>query len=133
MATPWQERQIADPVVYPCDAAFWEAASQGRLLLKRCGACGDAHWYPRPICPFCGSDDTHWEPASGKGTVYAVTVTRKAGPVPYALAYVTLEEGVTVTTNIVDCDLDTVRIDDPVQVVFKNSKGGQAVPMFRPA
>ena len=132
MATPWQERQFTDPVVYPDNVPFWEAAGQGRLLLKRCGACGDAHWFPRPICPFCGSDDTRWETAGGGGAVYAVSVTRKAGPVPYALAYVTLHEGPTLLTNIVDCDLDTVRIGDRVQVVFKPSRGGQAVPMFRP-
>jgi uncharacterized OB-fold protein len=133
MTTPYQDRPLADPVVYPDNTSFWQAAAQGRLMLKRCNACGEAHWFPRPICPFCGSDDTGWVPASGKGTVYSVSVTRKAGPTAYALAYVTLEEGVTLMTNIVDCDLDTVRIGDPVQVVFKNSPGGQAVPMFRPA
>ena len=35
-------------------------------------------------------------------------------------------------TNIVDCDLDTVRIGDAVRLVFKDSDHGQAVPMFRP-
>jgi len=59
-------------------------------------------------------------------------VTRKSGPVAYALAFVTLEEGVTMMTNIVDCDLDEVRIGDAMQLVFKDSESGQAVPMFRP-
>ena len=36
-------------------------------------------------------------------------------------------------TNIVDCDLDKVRIDQPVKVVFKPSENGQPVPMFTPA
>ena len=132
MTTPYQDREFSDPAVYPDNASFWQAATQGRLMLKRCNACGEVHWFPRPICPLCGSDDTLWVPASGKGTVYSVTVTRKAGPVPFALAYVTLEEGATMMTNIVDCDLDTVRIGDKVEVVFKPSRGGQAVPMFRP-
>lgn len=132
MTTPYQDRQLSDPVVYPDNATFWQAASQGRLMLKRCTECREVHWFPRPICPFCGSDDTYWVPATGKATVYSLSVTRKAGPVPYALAYVTLEEGVTLMTNIVDCDLDAVRIGDKVQVVFKPSASGQAVPMFRP-
>ena len=54
-------------------------------------------------------------------------------PVPYAIGYVTLEEGVTMMTNIVDCDLDAIRIGQRVKVVFKPTDGGPAVPMFTPA
>jgi len=54
-------------------------------------------------------------------------------PAPYALAYVTLEEGVTMMTNIVDCDLDAIRIGQAVRVVFKPTEGGPPVPMFTPA
>jgi len=53
-------------------------------------------------------------------------------PVPYALAYVTLDEGVTMMTNIVDCDLDAIRIGQRVKVVFKPTEGGPPVPMFTP-
>jgi uncharacterized OB-fold protein len=51
-------------------------------------------------------------------------------PVPYAIGYVTLEEGVTMMTNIVDCDLDAIRIGQRVKVVFKPTDGGPPVPMF---
>ncbi len=51
---------------------------------------------------------------------------------PYAIAYVTLEEGITLMTNIVDCDLDKVAIGAAVRVVFKPSDGGPPVPMFTP-
>ncbi|MFN0185708.1 MAG: Zn-ribbon domain-containing OB-fold protein [Aquabacterium sp.] len=132
MATPYQPRELPDPVVYPDNAEFWRAAGEGRLLLRHCDACGEPHWYPRPICPLCGSDRTSWRQASGRGTVYSVSVTRGGGAEPYAIAYVTLEEGVTMMTNIVDTDLDHVRIGDAVELVFKPSAGGQAVPMFRP-
>jgi uncharacterized OB-fold protein len=131
MGTPYQERVIPAPALYPENEPFWAAAREGRLLLRHCSICNSPHWYPRPICPFCGSDNTQWIEASGRGTVYSVSVTRKAGPVPYAIAYVTLEEGVTMLTNIVDCDLDSVRIGDAVELVFKPSEGGQRVPMFR--
>jgi uncharacterized OB-fold protein len=53
-------------------------------------------------------------------------------PVPYALAYVTLDEGVTMMTNIVDCDLDKIKIGQAVRLVFKPSEGGPPVPMFTP-
>jgi hypothetical protein len=54
-------------------------------------------------------------------------------PVPYAIAYVTLAEGVTMMTNIVDCDLESIRIGQAVKVVFQPSEGGPPVPMFAPA
>lgn len=132
MTTPYQLRVIPAPAVYPDNVHFWKCASEGKLVLKRCSHCNAVHWYPRPSCPFCGSDRTDWTDASGFGAVYSISVTRKAGPVPYAIAYVTLDEGVTMLTNVVDCDLDSVRIGDRVQVVFKPTDGGPSVPMFRP-
>jgi uncharacterized OB-fold protein len=129
MAT--QERKIPAPETNPETKPFWEAAAQGRLLIKKCVTCGEAHFYPRAICPFCGSDKTEWVTASGRGTVYSYSVMRRV-PVPYALAYVTLEEGVSMMTNIVDCDLDAIRIGQPVTVAFKPTEGGPPVPMFRP-
>ena len=62
------------------------------------------------IChPLCGSDATEWQPVSGPGTIYSYSVMRRA-EVPYAIAYVTLNEGVTMMTNLVDCDFDRLRI-----------------------
>jgi uncharacterized OB-fold protein len=52
--------------------------------------------------------------------------------VPYAIAYVTLDEGIKMMTNIVDCDLNTIRIGQKVGVVFKPTAGGAPMPMFRP-
>jgi uncharacterized OB-fold protein len=57
----------------------------------------------------------------------------RRAPVPYAIAYVTLAEGPTVMSNIVDCDLDAIKIGQPVKLVFKPSDGGPPVPMFAPA
>jgi uncharacterized OB-fold protein len=54
------------------------------------------------------------------------------GDAAYTLAFVTLDEGVTLMTNLVDCDPATVRIGDKVRVVFQPSQGGHAVPMFTP-
>jgi uncharacterized OB-fold protein len=56
-----------------------------------------------------------------------------SGDAAYTLAFVTLDEGVTLMTNLVDCDPAQVRIGDPVRVRFKPAQGGQAVPMFTPA
>ena len=68
---------------------------------------------------------------SNDGTIYTYSVMRRT-PVPYAIAYVTLQEGVSMMTNIVDCDLDKIRIGQTVRLVFKPSDGGPPVPMFAP-
>jgi uncharacterized OB-fold protein len=125
-------RTIAAPPVSPETQPFWDAAAAGRLMFKRCEACGEAHYYPRSICPFCGSDRTIWAEASGRGTIYSYSVFRRAA-VPYAIAYVTLEEGPTMMTNIVDADLDAIRIGQRVRVRFTPTEGGPPVPMFAPA
>ena len=131
MTTAHQDRPLAAPIIDPATEPFWSAAREGIFKVRRCTSCQKAHWYPRPVCPFC-MGDTEWAGASGRGTIYSVTVTRRAGPIAYALAYVTLDEGVTVLTNIVDCDLDALRIGDRVRVTFKSAEGGHAIPMFTP-
>jgi uncharacterized protein len=123
------ERVIAAPPVNPETKPFWDAAARGKLLIKKCLACGELHYYPRANCPFCFSDRTQWQETSGRGTIYSYSVMRRA-PVPYAIAYVTLAEGVTLMTNIVDCDLDAIRIGQKVELVLKPSIGGPPVPMF---
>jgi uncharacterized protein len=125
-------QKIASPVVTVETQPFWNAAREGRFVVPVCAACGKAHWYPRAVCPFCDSEKIEWRPASGGGTIYTFSVMRRVKE-PYAIAHVTLAEGPTMLTNIVDCDLDRLRIGQAVALVFKESENGQPVPMFAPA
>jgi uncharacterized OB-fold protein len=125
-------RKITSPVVTVETKAFWDAAREGRFLIPFCTACGKAHWYPRAICPFCAGDTIEWRNGSGKGTIYTFSVMRRAKE-PYVIAQVTLAEGPTMLTNIVDCDPDKVAIGQPVAVVFRETENGPPAPMFRPA
>lgn len=127
-----KEMKYVAPTVYPETQKYWDAASEGRLLVKRCQDCGEHHHYPRAACPFCYSERTEWREASGRGTIYSYSVMRRA-PVPYVIAYVTLAEGATMMTNIVDCDPDRVRIGQAVKVCFRPSQGGPPLPVFTPA
>lgn len=124
-------RAIPAPEPNPETQPFWDAAARGELLVRRCRRCGDAHFYPRSICPFCASADTDWERSRGEGTIYAFSVMRQV-PQPYAIAYVTLDEGPTMMTNIVDTDLNAIRIGQRVRVVFSPTVEGPPVPTFRP-
>jgi uncharacterized OB-fold protein len=123
------QRKIAAPRVLPESLPYWQAADEGRLLVKVCEACGEAHFYPRDICPHCLSDRTAWRQAAGTGTVYSFSTMGK-GESAYTLAFVTLDEGVTLMTNLVDCEPSSMAIGQRVKVVFKPSDGGHAVPMF---
>ncbi len=125
------DRKIPAPRVLPESLAYWQAADEGRLLLKKCRACGQLHHYPRDICPHCLSDDTVWIDAAGSGSVYSFSTMGK-GEAAYTLAFVTLDEGPTLMTNLVDAEAKHFAIGQRVKVVFKPSEGGHAVPMFTP-
>jgi uncharacterized protein len=129
------------PYVLPEVKPFWDATAEGRLVLPRCVECDTVVWYPRPFCPSCGSLKVSWVQASGRGTVYSFTVNRRGqADLPayrdagvYVLAYVELDEGPRMMTNIVDCDPDVVKIGLKVEVVFHDTGQGNALPRFRPA
>ncbi len=61
--------------------------------------------------------------------IYSYSVTRQAKP-PYVIAYVTLDEGVSMLTNIVDCEIDKIRIGQKVRVKFSEAGDGYALPVF---
>lgn len=132
MPTPYQERTIPDPEPNIGDEPYFEAAGDDRLLIKECGDCGKPHHFPRAVCPFCLSSRVEWKEASGKAQVYSFSVLRRGSKTPYCIAYVKLDEGPLVMTNVVDCDLDQVHIGQPVRMTHKVSASGVAVPMFVP-
>ena len=125
------ERTYPDPAINLESERYWAAAREGVLLLKKCRPCGLTQFYPRAVCPHCLSGDTEWYAASGKGRIYTYSVMRRV-ETPFAIAYVTLDEGVTMMTNIVECDLDGIAIGQEVEVTFRTTEGGHALPVFRP-
>ncbi len=125
------ERTYPDPDINLETERYWAAAKEGVLLLKKCRACERTHFYPRAICPHCLSGDTEWFSASGRGTIYTYSVMRRVA-VPFAIAYVTLEEGVTMMSNLVECDFERLAIGQVVEVTFRTTEGGHALPVFRP-
>ena len=121
-----------DPLPNPGDEPYFEAAARGVVAIKTCQACGRPHHYPRAICPFCWSADVVWTDAQGTGVIYSFCVTRRGAAAPYCIAYVTLNEGPTLMTQIVDTDLDTVRIGQRVQARFARCENGTMIPVFVP-
>lgn len=126
------ERVIPSPVIDLESKPFYQAAREGRFLIRRCIATGRYHWYPRALCPF-SLGETEWVEASGRGEIYSYSVMRRADP-PYAVAYVRLAEGPVMLTNLVGCDFDALAVGQQVEVVLTPTAGdGAPVPCFRPA
>ena len=124
------DQTFSAPPASPESTTFYDAAATGKFLIRRCTVCSRPHWYPRAVCPFCFGA-TAWEEASGHGTLYSFSPMRRADP-PFTIAYVTLAEGPTMMTNLVDCDIDALHIGQAVRLVFKPSAGAP-VPCFTPA
>lgn len=137
MSTPIPAKPI--PVPDEASAPFFEGARQGRLMLMRCRACGAWRMPSRDRCDRCWSTDTEWAAASGKGTLYTFGIMHQryhpafAAEIPYNVAVVELAEGPRLTTNIIDCPNDQLRVGMPVEVVFDSVSDDVSVPKFRPA
>ena len=117
---------------------FWDGCTAGRLVLPRCDRCDELIWYPRRFCPFCAGTDVSWAEVSGRGTVYSYTIIRRGSGAfrhagPYVLAYVELDEGPRMLTNVVGADPESVHVGQPVHVVFDDTGDGEAIPRFAPA
>jgi uncharacterized OB-fold protein len=130
---------VRAPHPTPETQRFWDATAQGRIELARCTGCSLIPWYPRSICPDCQGTDWVWEALAGTGTVYAYSVTRAGGGrawkahLPFVVAYVELDEGPRMLTNIVDCDPDDITIGMAVTAVFDNTGEQTALVRFRPS
>lgn len=119
------------------EARFFDFCQEGRLMIQRCLACGDAIFYPRSVCPSCLSREIEWVEADGSGTVFTYTVQHRRPPgfpgeAPYVNAMVELVEGVRLFSRIV-ADPGEVRIGLPVRVTFATIDGSFRVPVFVPA
>lgn len=124
------------PVIDADSAPFWEAVAAHQLTAQKCAGCSRFIFYPRAVCPYCHSDKLAWEPLSGTGTVYSVTVSRRAPSpefadlVPYVVALIDLDEGCRMMSNIIGYDAALARCGSRVAVQFQTVADGQVLPVF---
>ena len=116
------------PDIDPFTRTYWDAAADGRLLVRRCRACGRAHHYPREFCPYCWSEQVDWEEASGRATLYTWSTVHRndlppfAGRTPYVAAVVDLAEGPRMMTQIVDCAEAELAAGMRLRVLYRDGK-----------
>ena len=121
---------------------FWDAAKEHRLIYQRCRACGARVFYPRDICPgrdCFGVGTLDWVESSGKGWVYAHTISYQpahaafAEDVLYVLAIIELDEGWRMNSNVINIDPADVRIGMRVEVVWDDVTDEFTLPKFQPS
>lgn len=109
------------------DAQFAQALAQGRFQIQHCTACGQHVFYPRALCPYCGSAQLEWVAPSGAGSVYSSTTVRRKPESggDYNVALVDLAEGPRLMSRIDGIAPDQVRIGMRVQarVIDDPAKG----------
>jgi uncharacterized OB-fold protein len=130
--------ELPRPFAIDATRPFWDGLAAEEVRLQRCRACGSWVFYPRPRCSTCLSADLEWHTVSGHGVVYSFTIARQAthpafaAEVPQLLAIVELEEGVRLTTTVVDAVPEDLRIGLPVTPVFDHGNDGVTLLRFRP-
>ena len=126
----------------PDTEPFWEATKRHELVYQVCSSSGDVIFYPRKYCLFCGEDDIVWRTSKGEGEVYTFSVVMQsrhpafADLGPYAVAYVDLDEGFRIMTNIVGVDnpIEDIKCGMLVKVRWEDQGEGEvSLPMFEPA
>lgn len=123
---------VGDANTNPETKPYWDGCNSEKLMLTRCKDTGTVFSYPRGVSPFTLSTNVEWFESKGTGVIYSFSTMERATP-PYTICYVTLDEGTTIMSGIVDTDLNKLKIGQKVKVVFKTSETGQKVPFFTPA
>ncbi len=123
----------------PETEAYWSALREHRLQLPWCVECGKAHFYPRLLCPHCGSEKLEWRAASGRGSIHTFVINHKAAKgyedkTPYVIAVIELEEGPRMLSNLVMDEAptpDNVKIGMPVTITYEDITPQVTLPRFR--
>lgn len=111
------------------DLHYRTQLDQGNFLIQRCASCRRGVFYPRMICPHCGSDQLEWFMPSGQGTVYSTTVVRRKAEAggDYNVALIDLKEGVRMMSRVEGISPEAVAIGMPVQATIIDGEGGKLV------
>src|SRR5256885_12002332 len=93
---------------------FWEACRREELVIQKCRSCGRRQVHYRSFCAECWSEDVEDVTSAGTGEIWSYTIVERsrlpgfADQTPYAVAVVTLDEGVRVLGNVVNWHAETL-------------------------
>jgi len=125
----------------PDTEPFWNATREHKLMYQVDKTNGKVVFFPRTYSPYSGTTDMDWKESKGEGVVYSYSVVRLnrhpafAELGPYAVAYVDLDEGFRILTNVVGVEdpVNNVKIGMRVKLKWEDQESGISLPMFEPA
>jgi uncharacterized protein len=131
-----------DPYADDMTQPFWTSALKDQLSCARCTNCGIFRMPPSAYCFNCQHQEVEWVDLPGTATIYTFTVVRHPlrpdlkEAVPYVTAVVELDgtqgAGARMMANVINCDVDKVRIGDKIKVTFEKVSDIMAIPRFEP-
>lgn len=110
------------------EAEFKSLLRQGRFMIQRSRSTGRHVFYPRVAMPGSGEGDLEWVEASGRGTVYAITVNR-GREASYNIALVELDEGPRMMSHIAGAECVPIGTRVAARIV---ELGGEPAVVFEP-
>ncbi|MCH8007796.1 MAG: OB-fold domain-containing protein [Chloroflexi bacterium] len=122
----------------PDTEPFWEATKDHELKYQVCDDCSGIVWHPRRHCTHCTSLNLSWKTSKGEGTVYTYSIVRQnyhpafRERIPYVIAWIDLDEGFRMLSNVVDVDPESVSVGQRVRVRWDDQEG-LSLPEFTPA
>jgi uncharacterized OB-fold protein len=120
--------------------AYFRGCLEKKLRIARCADCGYYIHFPRRMCPKCFSERVGHVEVSGKRTIYLLTFYHQgrgtsgkfAEPHPAVSVELVEQERLRITSTIVNCAKENIRIGLPVELVWIDFEGAP-VPAFQPA
>lgn len=112
--------------------AFRRHLGEGRLVFQRCASCARAIFYPRVLCPGCGSTELAWVESAGTGTVYSTTTVCPRDGEPYNVSLVDMDEGFRMLTRVERIDPERVEIGMHVRLCVSRNGEDASLTVFEP-
>ena len=138
--TPLNDTRNVDrepPIALSYTRHFWEATREKKLLLQFDKRNSRYQFYVRPVSIYDGLGGLEWREAAGTGEIFTYTIAARARPPfqghePFAIAMVSLKEGVNIMANIINCASEDLKIGLPVRLCWLPLKDGTNLPAFEP-
>ena len=131
--TTLPQRMMTTETACGAEKQYQDLLKQGKFQIQQCQDCKKHIFYPRMICPHCGSDQLSWIEPTGLGTVYSTTVVRRKAEDGgnYNVALINLDEGVRLMSRVEKVAAEDVYIGQKVKAHVQQD-GEQAIVVFSP-
>ena len=118
-------------------ADFWAATLDKEFKYQQCDNCEKIIFYPRRTCTGCTDSKLQWKVSKGLGKVYTFSIVRLSyhpffkQKLPYVVAWIDLDEGPRILSNVVGCDADACKIGMDVKLEWEEHEDLN-IPLFKP-